>query len=229
MQSEFSCEQCRGQLVDLVDNSASVLQKQLIDHHLAQCDDCNDSLQQLWQAQSLATRWDEENVPCWPRREIFFGSLRWWPNVQIASTFMTFLVLVFVLADARVSLENGLSISFGRDLYMTQDEFNHRVSSLQTELLAQQRNQLQTNVTNLATQQSATNQLLLRTILERSREERHDELDTLMTTWDLVQNQQSKQTRENMRTLVDDQVETRRNVEQLNRALSKAVFEGSNL
>ena len=229
MQSEFSCEQCQKLLVEFVENSINPLQRQRIDQHLMSCEDCSENLQQLWEMQSLATRWRDEPVPRWSRRALFFESFNWWPNLQLISAFASVLVLVLVLGNAEISTRDGFAIRFGNHDYLTKSELAREVATLKNQLRSEQRDLLQINVANLTNQQIATNQLLLRTVLDRSRQERRDDLDTLVATWDLVQDQQSKQTRNSIRVLLVNQIEDRRNIKQLNKVLSEAAFKGSAL
>ena len=139
------------------------------------------------------------------------------------------LVLVLVLVNAQVSTSNGLQVSFGEKDFLTNADLEQKITSLQSQLNDQQSEQLQRNVANLSSRQVATNQLLLKTILERSREERREDIDTLLTNWYLSQNYQTEQTNESLRTLLFNQVEDRRNINQINKLLNKASLEGNSL
>ncbi len=225
MQSEFSCENCRGALLEFIDNSINPLQKQLVDQHLAHCNDCNESLQQLWEMQSLSTRWNEESVPVWSRRSKFFEPYRWWPGLQLVSTFASLLAVVVVLGSAEISMENGFSLRFGPENYLTQADLEQRVAEIRTE----QDNLLQFKVSNLTSQQAAANQLLLRTVLDMSRAERRQELNSVFIAWDQAQGQRTRQTNESLRLLLASQLEDRRNIEQLNRFFRHASYEGNDL
>ena len=148
MQTEFTCEQCLAQLPEFLDDAVNTLQRQLIDQHLLQCETCNASLLQLWEVESLASRWREEAVPRWSRRQTFFAARNLWPQIHMVSTFATLLVLVLVLSGANISTKNGLEISFAGETYLTRQEFDKRVSLVQSDLQTQQRDQLQTRVTD---------------------------------------------------------------------------------
>ena len=139
------------------------------------------------------------------------------------------LVLVLVLVNAQVSTSKGLQVSFGEKDFLTNADLEQKITSLQSQLNDQQSEQLQRNVANLSSRQVATNQLLLKTILERSREERREDIDTLLTNWYLSQNYQTEQTNESLRTLLFNQVEDRRNINQINKLLNKASLEGNSL
>lgn len=230
-EEHFSCEQSQNLLMDFIDKNLNPLQKQCMDQHLSHCEDCNASMQQLWEMQGIATQWQDESVPRWERRKTFFESYEWFPKLQLASTFATMLVLVLVLGNAQISTSDGLKISFGEDEknYLTRSDLEQKISLLQDQLNIQQREQLQKNVSDLTSRQAATNQLLLRTILNRSREERREDMDTLMTNLYLSQNQQTESTNKSLRTLLVNQLEDRRNINQLNNLLHQASLEGNSL
>lgn len=230
-EENFSCEQSRNLLMEFIDNSLNTLQKQCMDQHLSHCEACNESMQKLWEMQGLSTQWQNEPVPRWARRETFFESYEWFPKLQMASTFATMLVLVLVLGNAQVSTSDGLQIHFGNnnDNFLTRSDLEQKISSLQDQLNTQQRAQLQRNVSDLTSKQAATNQLLLKTILNRSREERREDIDTLLTNWYQSQNQQTEDTNESLRTLLVNQLEDRRNINQINKLLHQVSLEGNSL
>lgn len=225
----FSCDQSRNLLMDFVENTLTPLQKQRVEIHLSHCEDCNSTLQDCWDMLALSTRWRDEKVPHWAKRKTFFLGYQWLPKLHLASTFATMLVLVLVLVNAQVSTSNGLQVSFGEKDFLTNADLEQKITSLQSQLNDQQSEQLQRNVANLSSRQVATNQLLLKTILERSREERREDIDTLLTNWYLSQNYQTEQTNESLRTLLFNQVEDRRNINQINKLLNKASLEGNSL
>ena len=225
----FSCDQSRNLLMDFVDNTLNPLQKQSMELHLSHCEDCNNTLQDWWEMQALSTRWQDVQVPHWARRKTFFESYRWLPKLQIASTFATMLVLVLVLGNAQITTTNGLQIGFGGTNFLTNSDLEQKITKLQNQLKDQQSEQLQRNVADLSSRQLATNQLLLKTILERSREERREDIDTLLTNWYSSQNQQTEQTNESLRALLINQVEDRRNINQINKLINKASLEGNSL
>ncbi|MFT7687522.1 MAG: hypothetical protein ACI9FB_002878 [Candidatus Azotimanducaceae bacterium] len=225
----FSCEQNRNLLMDFVDNTLNPLQKQSVEMHLGRCEDCTSNLQDCWEMQALSTSWQDEKVPHWARRKTFFEGYQWLPKLQMASTFATMFVLVLVLGSAQISTTNGLQISFGQKDFLTNSDLEQKITSLQDQLYDQQSIQLQRNVADLSSRQVATNQLLLKTILERSREERREDIDTLATNWYLSQNQQTEQTNDSLRALLINQVEDRRNINQINQLLSNASLEGNSL
>ena len=219
------CNEYRELLPDLVDDQLSTLQKQRLDQHLSHCDDCAELLQQLWKIQAVAIRWDEQPVPHWNRRNTFFPKASWLPNLQWVSSFASVLVLVLVITQTNISTADGLSIRFGAESGISEETF----AKVLTELELRQAEELEQRVSTLSSQQVAATQLLLRTVMEMSREERKDELSTLLTVWDYAQDQRAHQTEESISLLLASQVEDKRNINQINRLLRQASVEGNNL
>ena len=71
--------------------------------------------------------------------------------------------------------------------------------------------------------------MMLRTVMEMNREERKEDLSTLLTVMDYNQDQRTQKTEESLSVLFASQLEDRRNIDQINRLLRQASLEGSNL
>ena len=222
MNSEL--EECRLLIADLLEGNLSPLQKQRLDQLVSQSEECEELLADVWHMQAAASRWQDEQVPAWQRRHAFFAESSWLPNIQWVSSFASVLVLVLVITNANIDTSNGLSISFG-DQGMSESE----VAALIANLEKQQQTQLDTTIATLNSQQVATNQLLLRTVMEMNREERKEDLSTLLSVWDATQDQRAQQTEESLSVLFASQIEDRRNLDQINRLLRQASLEGNNL
>ncbi len=219
------CSEFRLLLPDQVDGSLTSLQQQKLDQHLNHCEACSAQLAELWQMQALSSRWQEEAVPNWNRRKLFFPEVNWLPNLQWVSSFASVLVLVLVMTHARIDTAGGLSITFGASNGVDREA----VSNLLAELDDKQSKRLDDTVATLSAQQVAANQLMLRTALDLSRQERKEELNTLLTVWDYAQDQRNQQTEESLSVLFASQVEDKRDIDQINRLLREASLEGSNL
>jgi len=219
------CNEYRNLLPELAEGQLSVLQKQSVDQHLNHCDECSETLNQLWQMQAAASRWEDQPVPHWNRRRAFFAETSWLANLQWVSSIASVLVLVLVITQATVSTADGLSIRFGETSSVTEET----LTQVLTELELRQAEKINQRVSNLSSQQVASNQLLLRTITEMNREERREELSTLITAWDYAQVQRAQQTKQSISLLLASQLEDKRNINQINRLLRQAAVEGNNL
>ncbi len=49
------CERSKLQLVDLIEDELSILEKQKLDQHLDQCESCRNQLAELWDLKALST------------------------------------------------------------------------------------------------------------------------------------------------------------------------------
>ncbi len=224
MPSEFNCEQCRLMLDRVLDDSIDPQDRTGVNAHLDECEECRALLAELWDLQALATRWREQSVPAWQRRGHFFESTPWLPRLQVAGAFASVLVLVLVLARVEVSTADGFTVRFG-EAYATRDQLETSMEQLQQD----QAQQLQAGIDRLTSQQVASNQLLLRTALDLSRQERREEMSNLVTLMDDRRDRRYRETEESLRYLVASQVEDRRNIRQLNQAIQLVASEGGTL
>lgn len=217
MKSEYSCEQCKTQLFDFVDNKLLVLEQQVVDQHLQQCDDCNAQLRSIWNLHSKASHWHDEPVPAWNKKHFFFEPSAWPMRMQWATSFASILVLILVLTEARISTVNGLTIDFasGNELYVSQSQLTEQLQRAKI----QQQTLLDSSVQKLTGQQIETNQLLLRTVLNTSRQERRQDLGNMLVLWEEVQDQRSLSTEESLRFLISSQFQDRQEIEDLHNAL----------
>lgn len=224
MSSDLTCEQCRLQLDGLLDESIGQEARAALDAHLDECEACSGVLAELWQLKMMATRWQDRQVPHWNRRAMFFDTPTWLPRLQIASAFASLLVLALVLARVEISTADGFSVQFGES-YATAEQVDARVQQLKRD----QEMQLQAGFNKLTSQQVASNQLLLRTVLDLSRQERREELSEVVTLLDETRDQRYRETEQSLRYLVESQLEDRRNIRQLNQAIRLVANEGGTL
>ncbi len=211
MNIEYTCDECKARLFD-VEQLPQPEQRQ-VHAHLAHCDSCREDLAAIWELKRDATGWRAQPVPRWNRRQLFFEPSPWHFRFQWAASFASVVVLVLVLTEARISTIDGLTIDFAgvEDRFVSQTEFTRQLVSLQE----QQQATLDTNVRKLTNQQITTNQLLLRTVLDASREERREELGNMLVLWEADQDQRTMSTEESLRYLIASQVQDRREIEQL--------------
>lgn len=217
MKTEYSCEQCKEQLFDFVDGNLPPLEQQIVDRHLQHCESCNSELGSIWNLQSRVSHWSDERVPRWNKKQFFFEPSPWPVRMQWAASFASVFVLILVLTEARISTVDGLTVDFAGNSarYVSQTELTARITQVQL----QQRAELDTSVQKLNSQQITTNQLLLRTVLDTSRQERRKDLGNMLVLWEEVQDQRAMSTEESLRFLIASQVQDRREIRDLNEAL----------
>lgn len=79
--------------------------------------------------------------------------------------------------------------------------------------------QLNSRVQKLTSQQVETNQLLLRTVLSASQQERREDLGNLLVLWEEELNSSTLSTEESLRFLIPEQLQDRREIQDLNAAI----------
>lgn len=219
----MNCDQCKSDLFGFVEGTLNASRRGEIDDHLQGCEPCNRALADIWQMQMIASRWHDEQVPPhWKPRSLFFDTAPWLPRLQLATSVASIFLLVIVLADVRISTRDGIEVGAVRD-YIDSAELTGEMSAFRQS----QQADVQRRLDRFSSQQVATNQLLLRTILETSREERRDELAAVFALLDEQDDQRSRETRESLRYLIASQVEDKRDIERLDRALTQVSDPGN--
>ena len=131
------------------------------------------------------------------------------------------LALVLVLTDAHVvSTDNGVSLTFGTSGYVSEAIF--------LEAEQKQRAEFTRGLQQLATQQVSSDQLVLRSVLQASREERRQDFGSLVTYWSSEQARQFQETEENFRFLIASQAEDEKDIQQLSAAFQEISLKRGN-
>jgi len=224
----LQCEETEKYLFEFAEGSLTELQRKSVDQHIQQCDACSRLLHDIWETSLQSVNWQEVTVPRWDKRSLFFGTSRARPDssplgrfsfpwLNLVSVTASALVLVVVLFRVEVlTNENGFSVSFaGQNNLVSTEELDRRLSSVQQD----NQRSFNTNVDRLTTQQVATNQLLLRTILEANRQERREDLSNMMVLWDSDRQRRSQMTDESLRYLIRNQAEDKLELRDLSLAV----------
>jgi len=214
MKTTMNCEQCQDGLFNYVESTLAAQPKQDMDEHLQNCEECSAMLTDIWEMQNISMRWHDEPTPKWNRSMGLFDTNPWPFRLQWAASFASIFVLVLVLGEVRISTNDGLTIDFGRD-YVSPEQLNQQLVALKNS----QKEELNTNVVRLTENQVATNQLLLRTMLDTRRRERREDLGSMLVLLEEQQSQQTNTTQESLRYLIASQVKDRQEIEELNDAL----------
>lgn len=206
--STFNCNQCQQHLFDFHEGRIDAHLGVLVDDHLKDCDGCAALLNDIWQMNLITTRWQDETPSATGIAKAH--QPRQW--TQLFATAASLLALIMVLTDTHiVASDSELTLKMGRSGYVS-------ASSLEALKLAQNE-KIETSLNRITAQQLASNQLMMRAMLETSRAERRDEMAMLVTYWDSTQTQQIQQTREDLQYLIMSQAEDDKDIKQLNNAL----------
>lgn len=216
----MQCTQCEPLLIDYESGTLGPLEYESVSQHLQQCDECSALLAHLFKLRLMSSHWQDEEVPHWRHRPyISHGSnkesygIPFWSSMLASAASLLVLVLVLSKGDL-LSGESSSPLPETKG-YVKIEELEDRLR--QVELNYKQRF---ADVTyELRNQQIESSQLLLRTMLEVNRQERHQDLDKLMTTWVQVQAKQAETTKQGMRYLMGKQQEDDQQIAQLSAAV----------
>lgn len=204
--SELNCEQCETHLFDFHEGKLGESLSGRVDTHLQDCDRCSALLNDIWQMNLVASRWEDET----PRSSMPAVKPAW-SVPQLVATAASVLALVLVLTDTHfVANDDGFSVKIGRDSYVSDEQFARYQQAQHAEIDGR--------LQRLSAQQLASNQLMMRTLLETSRTERRDDLQTLVSYWNSAQSQQMLQTQEDLQYLIMSQAEDDKDIQQLSEA-----------
>lgn len=223
MQStEMNCEKCQDLLFDFHEGKLAPELAISVDEHLKSCNDCSEVLNDIWQMGLVATRWQDQAPGNYDRSTTGNLHRQGWRFPEVFATAASILAIVLVLTDASLDTSNGVVLRFGADNYLTEQTF----ASYQ----AQQAEKWDEQFDQLSARQVASDQLVLRSVLQASREERREELTTLVSYWTATQAQQVRETEENLRYLLASQAEDEKDIQQLSNAFHQiSVNRGNNM
>ncbi len=218
--NKMTCEHCQQQLFDLMSGDLADSVRADVDAHLETCEDCQNALTGIWEMEAASTRWENQRVPHWNRRETFFEPRQWLPVTQFAGAAASVLLLVIVVTQLNVDTADGIRITFGPD-YVTESEVSNRLARIE--------NSLADELAQLRQQQAAGDRLVLTSLLETSRRERQDDLADLVYVLNDVDERRDMRTREALQYLISTQQEDRKDIQQLNEAIQLVGNSGGRL
>jgi len=214
--SELNCEQCETHLFDFHEGKLGRDLAARIDEHLRNCDACAALLKDIWQMSLVATRWQDES----PITEVSTTKTGW-VMPQLLATAASALALVLVLTDTHfVMNDDGFTLRVGRDGYVSEATLAN--------FQQMQNADIESRLQRLSAQQLASNQLMMRTLLETSRTERRDDLQTLVSYWNTTQTEQMLATREDLEYLMMSQAEDDKDIQQLSDAFQSISMRRGN-
>ncbi len=217
----MQCEETEKYLFEFTEGGLTDLERKAVDQHLQQCAECSRLLNDIWETALQGANWQDVPVPRWEKRTLFFGHGRagpgGWPWLNLVSVAASALVLVAVLVKVEVmTSDDGFAISFsGQNDLVSEEELAQRLTSVQRET----ERSFNANVDRLTSQQVTTNQLLLRSILETSRQERREDLGNMMVLWDSDRQRRNEMTEESLRFLIRNQAEDKRELRDITQTL----------
>ena len=230
--TKMNCEQCEDLLFDFHEGRLPAGLAADVDTHLQSCSGCGALLNDIWQMSLVASRWQDQTPGSYDRgRHDQSGhdrggkaevKSRSWRFPEVLATAVSILAMILVLTDARIDTSDGLALRFGSGHYVTEDNFS--------QLQAAVAGGWQQRLDDLSARQAAGDQLVLRSVLRASREERREALAALADYWDSAQAQQYRETEEHLRYLLASQAEDEKDIRQLSNAFHQvSVRRGNNM
>jgi hypothetical protein len=195
----YTCESCQEHLIEFATGELPVLVGQRIDRHLRSCSRCSELLAELWDLQQRASHWQDQRVPEWRRRGLFFEPSPWplrlqWVATAASLCLLMAAVLMVTSLEARIDQKIADSeVHQARSLRAASDEFRR--------------------------QQLQTTQVLYQNLLDQSRSERREELKGLLLLVDDLSDARYEGTQQNLSYLIASQTLDRRAIEKLNAAV----------
>ena len=202
-------------LMDYLDDKLSPAVRKQVEQAIDQCESCMSTYHQAVAMQQAAFKWQEQEVPEWHRTEYAVrprqssgGWLNW---TALATSTLAILMVVFQVNIQ--SSESGFSVAFGGNQSNVQVEA--LVSKRIEEYQKQQAVLLDARFVAEGEKQSTANKLAMADLLEKTRDERRDDLSFLVTG---IQNQRDLDKRRfdrRLTALADNQLENNQYINQL--------------
>lgn len=181
----------------------SAEQKRRYDDALANCAECREVHRQGEVLFQLAAGWQDQDVPVWHRTAYAARPVHrqtaWLNWTAIGASCLSLLLVIF---QFELSTEDGLTLSFGGR--QAEQRVEQQLAQFQTATVDLLRDEL----SDFSEDQSAANQLLLAEWMDRSRQERRQDMEFLMTTWEAQRFQDRRQTDEHLSSLARNQIES---------------------
>jgi len=162
----------------------------------------------------MTHRWENARVPSWRKQDTFFESSSWqWP--QMLAMAASVLALVLVLTDVHITTtDNGITLARGNGAAVTQQVEAQLASYADT-----QADLLNQRLDEYSDQQAANNQLMLTTLLQASRQERRDDMTSLVSYLNTAQAQQHRETQDSLQYLLASQQQDEKDIRQMGEAI----------
>jgi hypothetical protein len=205
-------------LLDYIDQKLSTKVSHQVEQAINQCETCQATYRQAVELHQMADQWQQQSVPAWHRTEYAVKpktkTQQWLSWSALATSTLAIFMVVFQVQIS--SNDSGLQIAFGGNS-------NGQVSA-KLEALVQQKLDAYRKEQNLmldarfiaATNNQITqSKLLVAQALEKSRDERRDDLNFLVTGIQSQRYEDSQKIEKRLAYLADNQIENNQYINQL--------------
>lgn len=205
---------------DYVEGSLPPSLKSRCDAALEHCAHCREIHAQALEFYQLAARWQDRPVPEWHRtRFAVQPPRRPTPWLSLASLAASGLALLMVVLQLEISTDNGLLISFGGS--QTEARVQAQVARQLAAWGEARDGEIDARLSDFAQQQTALNRVVLAEWMDRSRDERRQDLSFILSAWETQRFRDQRQLDERLDYLATSQIESN---EYLNELLRTVEF-----
>ncbi|NVJ51075.1 MAG: zf-HC2 domain-containing protein [Gammaproteobacteria bacterium] len=181
------------------------------------CEHCRDVYHGAIEANNLSQQWQAQTPQQWHRAKFAVARKtpqRWqWLNgLSLATSTLALLLVLFQVEF--ISTDAGFSVSFGGK--GSQQQVADLVEAKFNNLAAQQVSYIDARFEEQKLQQVNDNQLMLTTLMQHNRQERRQDLNTLMASWLQQRDIDQKKLNQRVDYVVENQIEN-------NKAINKAL------
>lgn len=190
-------------LEDYLDGRLGGAQGRRFEEAMAACAQCREVHEQAVRLRSMAEQWQQSKVPRWHRTLWVTRPVRQGDNrlgwIALAASCCSLLLVLFRF---ELSVQDGLYISFGGK--QAQQRMERQMAAIQTETVSL----LGEELAAFMQQQDSANRLLLADWAESNRQERRQDMEFLMGSWEAQRFADRQRTEERLSYLARNQIES---------------------
>ena len=211
--------QCDHQLVseklfDYIDQKLSASDTKAVAQAIQSCRQCEQVFQQAYNLNKGANQWQEQPVPEWHRTEYAVrprASQKGWLNwMALATSTLAILMVVFQVQIS--STDNGLQIAFGSQ---NAAQVEALVEKRMAAYKKQQSTLLEARLLAAEEKQATNSKLIVADLLEKTRDERRDDLNFLITGIQTQRFEDQNKVEKRLSYLAENQIENNQYINQL--------------
>lgn len=200
-------------LLDYIDDKLSPTVRKQVEQAMSQCETCQSTYHQAITLHQGAHQWQEEPVPEWHRTEYAVRPRQQTSNwLNWAALATSTLAIMMVVFQVQISTnENGLQIAFGAN--------NSQIDALVEERLEDYKRKqnllLDARFVAESDKQTAANKMMMADLLEKTRDERRDDLNFIVTGIQTQRLEDQQNTQKRLSYLAENQIENAQYINQL--------------
>ncbi len=210
-------------VIDYIEGSLPDYLRRQCDDTLQHCQHCQQTVQKAHEIYHLANGWMVQEAPSWsyaqhavrPPVKPQFS----WPNM--AALAFSFMAICLVVFQFEVSVDNGLLISFGGS--QSEARIQELLAQQLEEFQTQQNLTLETRLDDYTKFQDINNQLVLSEWFDRNREERQNDLNFLMSSWETQRFQDRQRVNQQLGILASNQINSNEYLNELGQTVGYPI------